>query len=225
MSNQAELNEVEGKGEFFHLYLMDVPVVFAKVQSPVDKHTPQGVPKGSLGKEYGLTAFINEETKTFLEDVAMVNKTLHKVGVDKNKMRKIKFPLSSQDEQERDTYDAYEGMYGISLTLPSVSKKGKENILTVVDADGSDLKELVGNGSICSIRCWGYRNQDGLLNIQMDIVKVMQHVPYEGGSGGAGMVVDKKLGVSVTIPEKSTSQAPTQSGGSNLDDFDDDIPF
>jgi hypothetical protein len=225
MSNQAKLNEVEGKGDFFHLYLMDVPVVFATVQAPKDKWAPDGVVKGSLGKEYSLTAFINEETKTFLEDTAMINKSMFKVGVDKNKKRKIKFPLSSQDEQERDTYDAYEGMYGISLTLPAVSKKGKENILTVVDAEGNEFKELVGNGSICSIRCWGYRNQDELLNIQMDIVKVMQHVPYEGGSGGAGMVVDDELGVSVAIPEKNASQAPVQSGGSNLDDFDDDIPF
>jgi hypothetical protein len=43
MSNQAELNEVEVKGGFFHLYLKNVPVVSASVQEPNQKYQSKDV--------------------------------------------------------------------------------------------------------------------------------------------------------------------------------------
>jgi hypothetical protein len=200
MANQAILKQHEKVENWFFVYLKNVPVIYASVQSPKKKY------KSENDYEYSLLCFINEETKDYLEDKVMVNKIMAKVGVDKNKVRKVKYPLSSQAEEGTTNYDEYKGKHGLSLSLPAVSKKGKDNKLLVIDEKGNEFTEFIGNGSICTIKCFGYRNQDGLLNMQLDTVQVITNVPYEPKEGRSHHI-DPML---------------VKGGDSS---FDDDMPF
>lgn len=209
--NQAVLKNHPSSKDFFFLYLKEVPVVYASVQEPKKKF------EGNE-KEYCLTAFVNNETRAYLEDTILVNKQLHKVGVDKNKKRQIKYQTSDQREDKKDMYDPYKGLNGVSLTRPELKKDGSPNPVIVVDKNGEKFGGLVGNGSICSIKCFGYRNKEGLLNIQMELVKVDDLVEYSGSNGS---YQDDELGVSLSkgsIPAKEEKP-------SNFDDFDKDEPF
>lgn len=207
--NQAVLNK-DPKGDFEYLYLKNVPVVYASVQEPKFKY------QSKTEKEYALTAFVNDETRAFLEDEVKINKTLYKVGVDKNKKRVVKYKLSSQqDGDEPDTtYDAFEGLNGISLTLNEKKKNGDPATLAVVDSEGIPIDDLVGNGSVCSVKCWGYRNQDDLLVVSLSIVQVHDLVHYEAKAKGP--IVDDELGINTSEPASADSPE---------DNFDDDIPF
>jgi len=213
-----------------NIYIQDVPVIYAVVQEPKNKWTPENVPNGSLGKEYSLTTFVDEETKTKLEDELMLNKQFFKVGVDKNKKRQIKYKLTSQvedaDEGWESPYDPYENLYGFSLTLPEKNKKGEPNVLNVIDTSGNQITDLIGNGSVCTIKLFYYTNADGLKNVALNTVMVKELVHFEGGSSGG---TDDVLGV--TIQEKAApivqesepaSQPPEQP---KAEDFSDDIPF
>ena len=212
MTNQAVLKQDTKNKDFSYLYFKSVPVIYASVQEPKKKYQ-------STDKEYAVTIFVTEETKTFLEEDVLLNKTLYKVGVDKNKKRKIKFPLSSQVDSENDmNYDDYKGLYGLSLSLNEKRKNGKTNTLIVVDEAGNPFTDLVGNGSICSIKCFGYRNEDELLVVSLNIVQVLEHVPYEGGSG---VIEDDELGITVQRPEAKEESSPEPV--TTVDD--DDIPF
>jgi len=162
--------------KFEYVYLMGVPVVYACVHEPRLKF------KSDDEYEYSATAFVDEDMMTKLMDDIKLNKELKQVGVDKNKKRNYKYPLSSQDEEGRDTYDAYEGMYGISLNCPSVTKAGKERKVKVIDVDKEPIAYNVGNGSICNLKLFAYRNQDDLLNVQLDTVQVVELIPYEDKS-------------------------------------------
>jgi hypothetical protein len=226
--NQAVLKQQKNK-DFFYLYLKNVPVVYAAVQAPRDKYTPKGVPKGSLGKEFSVTSFLNDATKEYLEDEVLLNKVIARVGVDKTKQRKIKFPLSSQrteDDESKDpcVYDPYEDLSGLSLTLDEVSKKGKEQSVKVVDADGNEIDDLIGNGSICNVKCFGYRNQDDQLNITLDLIQVLELVPYEGGSGD-GSFEDEELGITIKAKAKAVAvDKPAEVPVADDDEGEDD-PF
>lgn len=90
---------VKQEGQFTNLYLVDVPVHFAKVHEPQKKYQ-------SDDRAYQVTAFVDDEVREYLEDVVKINKTLFKVGKDKTKKREIKYKLSSQlSENEKFHYD------------------------------------------------------------------------------------------------------------------------
>ena len=211
------------KGSMFNIYLKGVPVWYAKVHEPAFKYQSQDE------KEYGLTAFVDADTfkkidgaNKLSKEFVTLNKSLKLVGVDKNKNRKIKFPLSSQieDEDKKEYgYDAVEGMYGLSLTLNEFNKQGKANVLNVIgkaDAAGklAPFKENLGNGTVCNIKLFGYINKENMLNVQLDTIQVIDHVPYTG-MGAGGEVVDDEFGGSYvrgtadTAAKSDTSDAGT----------------
>jgi hypothetical protein len=184
----------EGKFEF--LYLKDVVFYYASVLEPKNKYQ-------STEKEYSLLCFITDEDRATLEDEVLINKTLYKVGKDKNKKRAVKFSA--------DTYADVADLNGLQITLNEVNKKGKKNTLTVVDKGGELQKELIGNGSRGNIKCFGYRNTDGLLVVSLQLIQVTDLVPYSGGDSG----FDEELGIKIPKKDKVV-----------VDDFDDDdIPF
>lgn len=216
-------------GKFFDLYLMNVPVFFASVHEPKLKYE-------STDKEYAVTAFVDDETREMLEDEFMLNKTLYKVGKDKNKKRKIKYPLEKQlpEDSKGIGYDEVEGLNGVQLTLAEFNKKGNANVLTVITEEDGELipfDEDIGNMSICTIKLFGYINKDDALVVQLNTVRVDEHVPYEGGIQN-GEVTDDILGGTYKLGEKSGKQKDdadkadnSQSDAFDDDDFDDDVPF
>lgn len=206
--------------KFEYVYIKDVPVVYASVHDPKDMHTPpKETDKNQSKREYSVTAFVTTEDRKVLEDEVLINKQLMEVGVDKNKKRKIKYPLKvEKDGEEQDTaYTPYEGLHGISLTLKEFTSAGKPANLIIIDKEGKPFTEMVGNGSRVTIKLFGYRNQEDLLNVSMQVVQVLEHVPYEGG--GNGVIEDEELGVSYDLSDgKKSSHASDP-------EMDGDVPF
>lgn len=182
-----------GTLETVNLYIKDVPVFYAVVHDPKKKYQ-------SDDREYSATVFVDEETKDKLLDEVMVNKSFALVGKDKTTKppRRIKYPLSSQVEEGKVNYDAVEGMYGFSVAKPEFSKKGRPMTVNVIDKEGKAFTENVGNGSICTLKLFGYRNVEGQLTITLDTMQVLEHVPYEQ-KAAADSVDDDVLGVSYKV--------------------------
>tara|TARA_R110000744_G_C19371770_1_gene563213 strand:- start:62379 stop:63098 length:720 start_codon:yes stop_codon:yes gene_type:complete len=224
-----------GTLETCNLYIKNVTVFYAAVHEPKKKYQ-------SEDKEFSLTAFVDEATKDKLLDEVMVNKSFLLVGKDKTQKppRRIKYPLSSQVEEGKVNYDIVDGMYGFSVARPEFSKKGNPMAVNVIDVNGNPFTENVGNGSVCNIKMFAYRNQDDQAVVMLDTVQVIEHVPYEA-KGNSGSVEDDVLGVTyktkqVDIPSEtlveddqktnSKSAKPKQSKPeSEFDNFDSDIPF
>ena len=227
----------EGKNEF--LYLKNVPVFFAQVLEPAKKYQSEDL-------AYQFTVFVDSDTREKLElpvdeDGVAINKELKEVGKDRNKKKQIKYPLESQLKEGKGTaYDIVDGLHGMGLSLNDLTKAGKKSILKVVDADGKDWDKTkaIGNGSKIHVKCFGYRNQDEQLVVFPNLIVVVEHVPYEGNSGG--VVEDSVLGVSVDMSSAYEDNEATNGLGSNTTaqsivdsdndtsdevDFEDDIPF
>jgi len=187
-----------------HVYFKGVPVTYAKIQ-------PKQIEKKYEGddREWSLTAFIDSDTLEQCEEMP-INKGFSEVGKGKIKKGanrgKIKFPL------DKDAYAALEGLHGFSLACPEFTKAGKKKVLKVVDSKGNPFTEEVGNGSICTLKCFAYRNRDEELVITLDTVVVLEHVPYEGGGDSSGGF-DDELGFE--IPSDS------EFGGEDMSEFED----
>lgn len=230
MTNKTEAVLVkEGKNEF--LYLKNVPVFFAQVLEPTKKYQSEDL-------AYQFTVFVDSDTREKLElpvdeDGVAINKELKEVGKDRNKKKQIKYPLESQLKEGKGTaYDLVDGLHGMGLSLNDLTKAGKKSILKVVDADGKDWdkSKAIGNGSKVHVKCFGYRNVDEQLVVFPNLIVVVEHVPYEGGSGG--IVEDSVLGISVDMSSayeanEPTAQSIVDSANDTSDevDFDSDIPF
>ena len=201
MTNQARaisiiVKDLPKKGtlETVNLYLKNVPVFYPVVHEPKNKYQSQD-------REYSLTAFVDEATKDKLLDEVMLNKTFAQVGKDKTSKppRRIKYPLSSQVEDGKINYDIVDGMFGLSVAKPEFSKAGKKMAVNVIDTEGKAFTENIGNGSICTLKLFGYRNQDGQLTVTLDTVQVVEHVAYEQKGGNGGVVEDDVFGVSYQV--------------------------
>lgn len=222
MTNKTEAVLVkEGKNEF--LYLKNVPVFFAKVLELTNNFNKDG-------KEFQFTVFVDKETREKLElpvdeGGIAINKILREVGKDRNKLKRIKYPLQSQLKDGKGTgYDIVEGMYGMGLSLSEFTKQGKKSILKVVDSNGKDWdkSKAIGNGSKIDVKCFGYRNQDEQLVVFPNLIVVTEHVPYEGGNGG--VVTDNVLGVTVDMSsayEEEATQAEDTSSNTTQNNEDD----
>ena len=238
MTNKTEAVLVkEGKNEF--LYLKNVPVFFAQVLEPTKKYQSEDL-------AYQFTVFVDSDTREKLElpvdeDGVAINKELKEVGKDRNKKKQIKYPLESQLKEGKGTaYDLVDGLHGMGLSLNDITKAGKKSILKVVDADGKDWDKTkaIGNGSKVHVKCFGYRNVDEQLVVFPNLIVVVEHVPYEGGSGG--IVEDSVLGISVDMSSAYEANEVVDGLGSNPTaqsikdsandtsgevDFDESIPF
>ena len=238
MTNKTEAVLVkEGKNEF--LYLKNVPVFFAQVLEPTKKYQSEDL-------AYQFTVFVDSDTREKLElpvdeDGVAINKELKEVGKDRNKKKQLKYPLESQLKEGKGTaYDLVDGMHGMGLSLNDITKAGKKSILKVVDADGKDWDKTkaIGNGSKVHVKCFGYRNVDEQLVVFPNLIVVVEHVPYEGDSGG--IVEDSVLGISVDMSSAYEANEVADGLGSNPTaqsikdsandtsgevDFEESIPF
>lgn len=177
-----------GTLETFNVYVLNAPVFYAAVHTPKSKYQ-------STDKEFSLTAFVDEATKDKLLDEVMLNKGFALVGKDKTTKppRRVKYPLSSQVEEGKTNYDVVEGMYGFGLAKPEFSKKGNPMTVNVIDKEGQGFTQDIGNGSVCTLKLFGYRNPEGQLTVTLDTVQVVEHIAYEGKSS-SDEVVDDVLG-------------------------------
>jgi len=173
----------------------------------------------SEDKEYSITLFVDDETREELEEKLLLNKQFFLVGREKNKFKKIKFPLSSQVGEDDFNYDEVEGLNGAQFTCPEFTKGGKRNKITIVGPDGQPFTEDIGNGSKVLVKLFGYRNQEGMLNVQLKAVKVIEHVPYTSG-GGDGF--DDVLGCKIETTVEDAPVKESDKGGFDDVSFDVD---
>jgi len=218
--------------ESANLYILNTPVFYAAVHEVKKKFQ-------SEDREYSLTAFIDEETKDKLLDEVMVNKTFAQVGITKTSKppRRIKYPLSSQVEEGKVNYDAVDGLWGFNLAKPEFSKKGNLMSVNVIDKEGNAFTDNIGNGSVVTLKLFGYRNQDGQLVVTLDTVQVVEHVPYEGKTSSDEVVDDvlgsykvKKVEAKAAAEEKEEADVPTPKSKAKpapleIDEEEDPLPF
>lgn len=215
-----------GTLETCNLYIKNAVVFYAAVHEPKKKYQAEE-------KEYSCTVFVDEGTKDKLLDEVMVNKTFALVGKDKTSKppRRIKYPLSSQTEEGKVNYDVVDGMYGFTVAKPEFSKKGNPMSVNVIDTDGNAFTDNIGNGSVCTLKLFAYRNQDNQLVVTLDTVQVIEHIPYEGKTA-ADSVDDDVLGVSYkvkkaegkTVEQEVPKPAP-QTAPMEIDEEEDPLPF
>lgn len=212
--------------ESANLYILNTPVFYAAVHEVKKKFQ-------SDDKEYSLTSFIDEETKDKLLDEVMVNKTFAQVGITKTSKppRRIKYPLSSQVEEGKVNYDVVDGMWGFNLAKPEYSKKGNLMSVNVIDKEGNPFSDNIGNGSICTLKLFGYRNQDGQLVVTLDTVQVVEHIPYEGKTS-SDSVVDDVLGSykvkkveAKPAEEEAPAAKPKATPPVTDDELESELPF
>lgn len=232
------------KLEMGYLYFKNVPVTYAKIHESSKK-------MNSEDKAYQMNIFIDADTMEAVEELG-VNKNFSQVNVTKISKGlnrgKLKFPVKDADGNP--TANApYEGMFATQLSRETVKRDKKTNEivkeyepLKVVDTEGNPFTADVGNGSICHVKLFVYRNTEGMLNTMMDTVVVVDHVEYvKAGNDG----YDEELGITVKSAPKAPAIDPELQSGSgeakvapkakpapkaapvesNEIDLDDDIPF
>lgn len=209
-------------GKFEQVYITGGDAVIYYANSLT---TARPKPK-SEDKNYSCTLFVDSDTRDKLEfpveeGGVFVNKQLFEVGKDKNKKRKVKYPTSDQAGEDERSYDEVKGLHGISLTAPEFKKNGDSAKPKIVDDKGNPWDtnaKPIGNGTKVNVRMWGWRNEEGQLNVTLDLVQITDYV--EGSSGG-NSGFDDVLGIDLGAVE--AKEVPQ--GMDNPDDFDDDIPF
>lgn len=222
--------EAKGKNlELGNLYLKSVPVTFAQVHKAGKKYQSEDT-------AFSLNLFMDEDTKEKLDEIGL-NKELAQVGVTKIKKGQnrgqVKYKLDEHNSP-------YEGMWAAQFTRDTVKRDKTTGAITkqyeplkVVGADGEPFTADVGNGSICNVKLFGYRNEDGMLVVMLDTVVVLEHVPYEGGSGGD--YFDEELGITIkagtdkpkqpVLDEELTSGSTSGSDDLPEDTEQDQPPF
>lgn len=204
--------------KFEQVYIMggDAVLYYPRLNKPYPKHK-------SDEKQYSVTVFVDTETRNKLEmpvdeGGVFINKQFYEVGVDRNKKKKIKFPTSNQVGEDERHYDDVKGLHGFSMTCPEFKKNGEKFVVNVVDGDGNPLKESVGTGSKGNIRSWGWRNEEGQLNITLDTVQVTELVEApSSGNGG----FDDIMGIDLSKSQPTMKNEPAP----DFDEEDDSIPF
>lgn len=213
----------EAKGnnlEMGYLYFKNVPVTFAQVLKAGKKYQSEDT-------AYQLNLFINKDTMSKVEDIGL-NKELAEVGVTKIKKGqnrgKLKYELDEHNEN-------FKGMFGAQFTRDTVKRDKNGAVvknyepLKVLDTEGNPFTQEVGNGSVCHVKLFAYRNQDNMLVVMMDTVVVVEHVPYEKSND----FFDDELGISIK-PTTSDSKGSKEEQGkednsSDSQQQDDDLPF
>lgn len=222
------------KLEMGNLYLMNVPVTYAKVLTPAKK-------LNSEDTAYQVNIFVDAATAEKLEELG-VNKELAEVGVTKIKKGPNRGKHKYSLEQEANA--PYEGMFAAQFGRDTVKRNADGSVakeytpLKVLDEKGRPFDQEVGNGSICNVKLFVYRNKEGMLNTMLDTVVVVNHVPYIRPNGDS---FDEVLGINVranavadfpvdgdeeeTPVKKPAKPAKPEAPKGNELDFDDDIPF
>lgn len=217
-----------GTLETLNVYIKDAIVFYPVVHQPKLKYQ-------STDKEFSVTVFVDEESKDKLIDEVFLNKTFAEVGKTKTSKapRRIKYPLSSQTEEGKINYDVVDGLWGFNVAKPEFSKKGNPMSVNVIDKEGNTFTENVGNGSKCTLKLFGYKNQEGQVVVTLDTLQVIDLVPYEQ-KGSADSVEDDVLGVTYQVKKaetKAVEEAPKEQvkpqnkPNPDVDDLDSELPF
>ncbi len=191
------IKEAKGKDlEQGNLYFMNVPVTFAQIIKPGKKYQSEDL-------AWQLNLFVDQATKDKLDDIG-INKELAQVGVTKIKKGgnrgNLKYPLDEHNKE-------FGGMWGAQFGRDVLNKNRQPRTpLKTISPDGEDFTKEVGNGSVCNVKMYGYRNEDNMLVVMLDTVVVVDHVAYERGDG----FHDDILGV--TIKKKEVEESPVQGG-------------
>lgn len=190
-----------GTLETLNVYIKNAIVFYPVVHQPKLKYQ-------STDKEFSVTVFVDEESKDKLLDEVFLNKTFAEVGKTKTSKapRRIKYPLSSQTEEGKINYDVVDGLWGFNVAKPEFSKKGNPMSVNVIDKDGNAFTDNVGNGSKCTLKLFGYKNQEGQVVVTLDTLQVIDLVPYEQ-KGSADSVEDDVLGVTYQVKKAETKAA------------------
>lgn len=206
------------KLEMGHLYFKNVPVNYASVHKPRKAWQSEDL-------EYTTTLFINADTMSKLEKIG-INKELAEVGVTKIKKgtNRGEFKFKVEDHED------YKGMFGAQFNRKTVKRNPKDNSivktyepLKVVDSEGNTFTDDIGNGSVCTIKMFAYRNTEDMLVVMMDTVMVIDHIPYIGKSGDG---FDEEMGItikSVVVKEKEDAKKLVEEFDVNNPDYSDDI--
>jgi len=210
--------EKKGKGlELGYLYFKNVPVTFAQVLKPSKKYQSEDT-------AYQLNLFLNKDTATKAEEIGL-NKELAEVGVTKIK----KGPNRGQVKYKLDDHNTpFEGMFAAQFSRSTV-KRDKDGVATktyeplkVIDTNGDPFTQEVGNGSVCHVKLFAYRNEEEMLVVMMDTVVVVEHVPYVKGEDS----FDEELGISIKSSKKEPKiDEEFDSKSEETFDEDDGIPF
>ena len=185
--------ERKGKGlEMGNLYFKNVPVTYAQVLKAGKKYQ-------STDTAYQLNLFIDKDTMDGVEKIG-VNKEFAEVGVTKIKKGANRGELKYKLDEHN---SPYEGMFAAQFSRNTV-KRDKEGAviknyepLKVVDAEGNPFTQEVGNGSVCNVKLFAYRNEEDMLVCMLDTVVIVDHVPYTKG----GDSFDEELGILVKSSE------------------------
>lgn len=199
------------KLEMGYLYFKNVPVTYAKIHEPSKK-------MNSEDKAYQMNVFIDADSMAIVEELG-VNKNFSQVGVTKIakgiNRGKIKFAVKDADGNET-ANTPFEGMFATQLGRDCVKRDPTSNEiikeyapLKVVYPDGSPFTSDIGNGSVCSVKVFVYKNSENMLNAMMDTVVVIDHVPYvKAGNDG----YDAELGLTIKSAPKAPAIDPELSG-------------
>lgn len=217
MSNMSVTSKKQGNFEV--VYIKNAICYFANIHKPKKIYQKNPADKNPSENEYSITLFFDEACKDKLDDEIKLNKQISLVGKDKNKKKAIKFPLSSQVEEGKTNYDLVEGLYGFQISLKELNKEGKPNQMIVLDANGQPLAENVGNGSRVTVKLFGYRNQEDLLNVSLNVVVVNELVAYEGFDG---TITDDELGISYEVPKRAEAVVTEKSEDVSEPTFNED---
>lgn len=219
--------------EMGDLYFMNVPVTYAKVLQPAKKYNSQDT-------AYSLNVFITAESMEKVEEIG-VNKEFAEVGVTKIKKGqnrgKFKYPLDVEANAP------FKDMFAAQLGRDTVKRNEAGEIvkeykpLKVVDVKGAPFTKEVGNGSICHVKCFSYRNADGMLVLMVHTVVVVDHVERIKPEGNnfdeiLGITIQANIGIEdspieeVKQASKPVASKPAVSKPAPVEDeFDDSVPF
>jgi hypothetical protein len=222
---------------------MNVPVTYAKVLAPAKKYNSEDT-------AYALNVFIDQASMDELDKIG-INKQFAEVGKTKIAKGANRGKLKYSTEVEANA--PYLEMFAAQLGRDTVKRDKNGAVvkeyapLKLLDKAGQPFTQEVGNGSICNVKCFAYRNTDGMLVVMVDTVVVVEHVAY---SRNDGEVFDDVLGIAIKTESKPASgiedfptedeapvakkpaakPAPQAAPAANTPadvgiDFDDDIPF
>lgn len=186
--------EAKGKkSELGNLYLKNVPVTYAQILKPGKKYNSEDT-------AYTMNVFIDSATKDRLDTIGL-NKEWSEVGVTKIKKGtnrgQIKYKLEGANTD-------YKGMFATQLVRNTVKRNAEGELvkeygpLVVIGPGRKDFTQDVGNGSVCTVKLFAYRNEEDMLVVMMDTVAVLEHVPYEKD----GDYYDEELGIPIIADKK-----------------------
>lgn len=191
---------VNYKKEQQALYIKDVTLFWASVLET--KPTFSGD-----SNEYIANIIVSEDDAKALKKLKL-NKELKEIGVDV--------------DENLETYADYEGKFLFKAKCPEYTAKGKKLFIKVVDKDGNDIDENVGNGSQGHIKLFAWVSDKGAakgkMNTRLNAVVVTDLIPYNDTSGG----FDEELGVDLSQSKKKGEDS-SFSQSTAFDD--DDLPF